>query len=95
MPQLQVLQAVTLLTDFGLGLRRGDNPVVFIDAAAQHLKCCGALTYLKTRTGTTGDRGQEGLTFISAAQSPNGKPLLIVGNEVSGTTAIFQVDLTY
>ena len=53
------------------------------------------VTYLNTRTGTTGDRGPEGLTFISAAQSPNGKPLLIVGNEVSGTTAIFQVNLTY
>ena len=53
------------------------------------------VTYLNTRTGTTGDRGPEGLTFISAAQSPNGKPLLIVGNEVNGTTAIFQVDMTY
>ena len=53
------------------------------------------VTYLNTRTGSTGDRGPEGLTFISAAQSPNGKPLLIVGKEVSGATAIFQVDLTY
>lgn len=53
------------------------------------------VTYLNTRTGVTGDRGPEGLTFIAANRSPNGKPLLIVGNEVSGTTAIFQVDLTY
>ena len=42
------------------------------------------VTYLNTRTGTGGDRGPEGLAFVSAAQSPNGKPLLIVGNEEIG-----------
>lgn len=44
---------------------------------------------------TVGDLGPEGLAFVSAAQSPNGKPLLIVGNEVSGTTAVLQLNLTY
>lgn len=39
-----------------------------------------------------GDLGPEGLVFIPAADSPNGKHLLVVGNEVSGTTTIFQVD---
>lgn len=52
-------------------------------------------TYLNTRTGVTGDRGPEGLTIIKAANSPNGKPLLVVGNETSGTTAIMQINLTY
>ncbi|NBQ91090.1 MAG: alkaline phosphatase [Betaproteobacteria bacterium] len=51
------------------------------------------LTYFNSRTGTTGDRGPEGLTLIPASRSPNGKPLLIIGNEVSGTTAIVQIDL--
>lgn len=37
------------------------------------------------------DSGAEGLIFVKAADSPNGKPLLIVGNEVSGTTTIYQV----
>lgn len=39
-----------------------------------------------------GDLGPEGLTFIPAKDSPNGKNLLVVGNEVSGTTTIFTVD---
>ena len=51
--------------------------------------------YLNTRTGVTGDRGPEGLAFIAADKSPNGKPLLVVGNEISGTTAIYQINLSY
>ena len=42
-----------------------------------------------------GDRGPEGLAFVPAAKSPNGKPLLLVGNEVSGTTAVLQLNLSY
>ena len=35
--------------------------------------------------------GPEGLTFVPWWQSPNWLPLLIVGNEVSGTTTVFQI----
>ena len=61
------------------------------------------LDYLNTRDewlsdppdlATAGDLGPEGLTFIPANRSPNGKPLLLVGNEVSGTTAVFQIKVT-
>ncbi|KJV06522.1 choice-of-anchor I family protein [Methylocucumis oryzae] len=40
---------------------------------------------------SVGDLGPEGLTFIPAGKSPNKKPLLVVGNEVSGTTTVYQV----
>lgn len=53
------------------------------------------VTYLNTREGVAGDRGPEGLAFVPAADSPNGKPLLIVGNETSGTTAVLQLNLAY
>lgn len=52
-------------------------------------------TYVNTRVGATGDRGPEGLTLIPEGDSPNGKPLLVVGNETSGTTAIYRIDLSY
>lgn len=53
------------------------------------------VTYFNSRTGATGDRGPEGLVFIPASKSPNGKPLLILGNEVSGTTAVLQLNLVF
>ncbi|MFN7313978.1 MAG: choice-of-anchor I family protein [Bacteroidota bacterium] len=41
---------------------------------------------------TVGDLGPEGLVFIPAAQSPNGKDLLLVSNEISGTVSIIQLN---
>jgi hypothetical protein len=51
------------------------------------------VTYVNTRQGGTGDLGPEGLTFVPAVRSPNKRPLLVVGNEVSGTTTIYTIDL--
>jgi 2',3'-cyclic-nucleotide 2'-phosphodiesterase/3'-nucleotidase/5'-nucleotidase len=40
-----------------------------------------------------GGLAPEGLALIPAAESPNGKPLLMVGNEVSGNTEIIELEL--
>ncbi|MEO2279240.1 choice-of-anchor I family protein [Pseudoalteromonas pernae] len=41
----------------------------------------------------TGDLAPEGMKFIAADKSPNGQPLLIVGNEISGSVSVWQVNL--
>jgi len=43
------------------------------------------------KTREAGDLGPEGLTFISADQSPTGKPLLAVCYEISSTTVVYEV----
>lgn len=56
------------------------------------------VTYVNNRdfagdaeAGTAGDLGPEGLIFIPAADSPNGADLLVVANEISGSTTIYQI----
>lgn len=42
-----------------------------------------------------GDLGPESVVFVPAEHSPIASPLLIVGNEVSGTTALYSVEALY
>jgi len=49
--------------------------------------------YLNPRstTSVSGDRGPETMIYISAQQSPNGLPYLIVANEISGSLSIIRL----
>lgn len=40
---------------------------------------------------SAGDLGPEGITFLTADESPSGEAMLVVGNEVSGTTSLYSV----
>ncbi|EIJ44135.1 NAD pyrophosphatase/5''-nucleotidase NadN [Beggiatoa alba B18LD] len=39
----------------------------------------------------TGDLGPEGFSFVHASQSPTGNALLVIGNEISGSTTLYQL----
>ncbi|MDC9511147.1 choice-of-anchor I family protein [Pseudoalteromonas sp. Angola-4] len=41
--------------------------------------------------GITGDLAPEGMVFVTAEQSATGEPLLIIGNEISGSIAVWQI----
>jgi 2',3'-cyclic-nucleotide 2'-phosphodiesterase/3'-nucleotidase/5'-nucleotidase len=47
--------------------------------------------YTTTLSPAAKDLAPEGLKFIPADKSPNGKPLLIVANEVSGSTTVYEI----
>jgi DNA-binding beta-propeller fold protein YncE len=55
------------------------------NASGQPLACTDAAA------NDCGDLGPEGLTFVPAVQSPTGHALLIVSNEVSSTTTVWEV----
>lgn len=91
-PESVVVAAFGKKTFAFIGLERIGGVMVYDVSTPQAARFT---TYLNPRTADAGDRGPEGLTFVPADKSPNGKPLLIVGNEVSGTTGILQIDLGY
>ncbi len=43
-------------------------------------------------SGLAGDLGPEGIIFIKEEDSPNGKPLIVIGNETSGTTTLYEIN---
>lgn len=71
----------------------------FRDAAGDPVPTCAAfdppesddLDDCVAPNPAAGDLGPEGLEFVPAHQAPRGKPLVIVGNEVSGTTTVYEL----
>ena len=42
-------------------------------------------------TGLTGDRGPEGIIYVKQQDSPNGKSLIVLGNEVSSSVSVYEI----
>ncbi|MBK9147270.1 MAG: choice-of-anchor I family protein [Flavobacteriales bacterium] len=94
-------EAITVANVFGstyafIGLERIGGIVVF-DVSVPSAPVF--IQYLNNRdfngdaaAGTALDLGPEDIKFVSAADSPDGQPFLIVGNEVSGTVSLFRIN---
>ena len=79
-----------------IGLERMSGIMVYDITTANKPKFVEYFTtrnFVETDPKKQGDLGPEGLAFISAKDSPNAKPLLVVGNEVSGSTAVYQINV--
>ena len=50
-----------------------------------------SVSFDDTNFAEAGDLGPEGFAFVSADENPDGVPMLIVGNEVSGTTTFYSI----
>jgi hypothetical protein len=79
-----------------VGLERDSGVMIFDLSDPAHPRPAGYATTrnddLPPTDPASGDQGPEGVLFIPAATSPNGKPLLVVSYETSGTTRIWQIN---
>lgn len=89
-------EGVTLATIAGktfafIGLERIGGVMVYDVTNPNDVKF---VDYKNNRTVSAyaGDHGPEGITFVSAANSPNNKDYVIVANEISGTLTLFEVN---
>ena len=80
-----------------LGLERAGGVVIY---DITHPRKSRFVTYVNSanpegdlEAGTAGDIGPEGIEFVPAESSPTCVPLLLVANEISGTTSIYQISV--
>ena len=66
--------------------------VMAYDVTSPNAPTFAAYANTRSLTELKGDLGAEGIEFILEEDSPNGKPLVLVGNEVSRTVSVFQVN---
>jgi len=84
----------------------GDIPLLFVGLERQSgvvmydlsdpneprfLQYVNPRNFQETDIKKQGDLGPEGFSFLEAEDSPTGNPLLAVGNEISGSTAIYEI----
>lgn len=76
-----------------VGLERQSALMVY-DVTDPHAPTFAAFVNMRDiNVDGAGDLGPEGLDFVAAEDSPTGKPLLLAGNEVSGTLAVFEISV--
>lgn len=95
-PEALTIGKVGSYTYAFIGLERVGGIMVYDITEPENIRF---VQYINTRdfsatpkNGNAGDLGPEGFKFVDAKDSPNGQPLLLVGNEISGTTAIYQIN---
>jgi hypothetical protein len=66
--------------------------VMAYDVTDPYTPAFAAYANTRSLTEVKGDLGAEGVEFVAAEDSPNGSPLVLVGNEVSRTVSVFQVN---
>ena len=76
-----------------VGLERTGGVMVYDITNPADAEFIQYINLIDEETGDALDLAPEGLQFIPGEDSPNGKPLLAVSNEVSGTVSIYQIDV--
>ena len=94
-PEAVAIGSISGRTYAFLGLERAGGIVIFDVTVPAQAALVGYVNNSNPdgdlEAGTAGDVGPEGLEFVPAAASPVGEPLLLVANEVSGTTTIYRI----
>lgn len=75
-----------------IGLERIGGLMAY-DVTDPYAPAFAAYANTRSLTELKGDLGPEGVEFVSGEDSPNGKPLVLVGNESSRTVSVFQVNV--
>ncbi len=73
------------------GLERVGGVIAYDVTDPREPRCVAYVTSRDYSEDIAGDSGPEGIEFVAAAHSPIGTPLLLVGNEISKTIAVFDV----
>ncbi|MEH7113792.1 choice-of-anchor I family protein [Neobacillus niacini] len=77
-----------------IGLERIGGFITYNISNPQNAQFANYLNSRDFSAAIAGDVSPEGLEFIAAEVSPTGRPLILVGNEVSGTVSVNEVQVS-